>query len=106
MISFVYTEDKFSYYIFWKAEGKNWEECFVIIPLINDPEKCLVYYFSNFKPGMNFINEQPVSPFVDTFLQDQRMLFLRDLRVFVNKQPVELEFNWKSGVSTPMKKTT
>lgn len=51
--SFTYSEDKFSYYIFRKPEGKTWDEAFIIIPLINDPDKCLVYYFSNFKSGLH-----------------------------------------------------
>jgi len=56
---FVYTEDKYTYYIFWKAEGKSWEECFIILNLISDPDKCLVYMFSNFKSGQNFIENLP-----------------------------------------------
>ena len=51
----MYTEDRFSYFIFKKAEGKSWDECFIILPLISDPEKYLVYMFSNFKSGLNFI---------------------------------------------------
>lgn len=106
MKSFTYSEDKFSYYIFWKPEGKTWDECFIIIPLINDPDKCLVYYFSSFKSGMFQINDKPVSPFVEHFLNDERMMFIRDLRTYVNKQPIDLEMNWKSSCMTPLKKTT
>lgn len=105
MNSFTYSEDKISYYIFRKPEGKTWDECFMIIPLINDPDKCLVYYFSSFKSGVFSIDEKPVSPFVESFLTDERMMFIRDLRNYVNKQPIDLEMNRQSGSQTPLKKT-
>jgi hypothetical protein len=106
MKTYTYTEDKFSYYIFRKPEGKTWDECFIIIPLINDPDKCLVYFFSNFKSGIHQINEKAVSPFVEHFLDDERMMFLKDLRSFVNKQPMpDLELGRISSATTPMKKT-
>lgn len=83
----VYTEDKFSYYICKKAEGKSWEECFIILPLVSDPDKFLVYMFSNFKTGINFIENAPTPHQVETYYLDQRMLFIWDLRVYLSKQP-------------------
>jgi hypothetical protein len=102
--NFSVSEDQFTYYVLKKPEGKVWDEAFIILPLINNPEKCLVYFFSSFKPGISKLGDKPAHPLVESFIQDSRMMFLSDLRAYTNSQPVNKQD--RTSRISPLKKNT
>ena len=58
---FEYSEDSFSHFIIKKSEKRNWDECFIILPFVNNPEKCLVYFISSFKSGITELEGKPMN---------------------------------------------
>jgi len=80
----MYTEDNFTFFFMRKPVGKTWEEAFVIIPLIDNPDLCLVSYFSTFKTGVKVLDDKPLHGKVESYIQDQRMKLLLTFRKYIN----------------------
>lgn len=79
-----FSDESLTHFIIRK--GEKWDECFIVIPFIEDPEKCLIYYYSEFGTKTDHYDFSQYDPkFVD-YLIEKRFEMLLDLKNYCLQQ--------------------
>lgn len=79
-----YSDESMTHFIVKK--GEKWDECFIIIPFIENPDESLVYYYSGFATNSNHVKEFHQNHKCLDYLQEKRFDFLSDLKQYCSKQ--------------------
>ncbi|CAI2382818.1 unnamed protein product [Moneuplotes crassus] len=79
-----YSDESLTHFIIRKAE--KWDECFIIIPFIENPDESLVYYYSGFGTKPSHLKDYEDDHEYIQYLQEKRFDFLHDLKLYCSKQ--------------------
>ena len=63
-------------------KSESWDECFIILPFKNEPEKCLVYYYTEFGTKEGQFEELQLDPEYEEFMVMKRVEVLKNLNDF------------------------
>jgi hypothetical protein len=87
-----------THFIIRKAD--KFDECFVIIPFIENPDESLVYYYSEFATKESHLKGICEDPDMAKYLQIKRFEFLLDLKYHCSKQSKIIHKQEKTGTET------
>lgn len=79
-----FSDETLTHFIIRKTE--LWDECFVIIPFIENPDESLVYFYSEFNTSPTHVTKDRENYEFMYYLQEKRFEFLLDLKHFCSQQ--------------------
>lgn len=84
-----YSDESLTHFIIRK--GEKWDEAFIIIPFVENPDQSLVYYYSGFATKPSHIKAAEGDHKFIQYLQEKRFEILLDLKHYCSKQDRELQ---------------
>ena len=79
-----FSDESLTHFIIRK--GEKWDEWFIIIPFVENPDESLVYYYSEFAVNPSTLGVCQDNPLFIQYMQEKRFELLCDLKQFWNKQ--------------------
>ena len=79
-----FSDEKSTHFILKK--GEKWDECFIIIPLGDNHNECLIYFYSEFGTKPNHIKTQNLEEEMIEYIREERFEFLNDLKNYCSKR--------------------
>jgi hypothetical protein len=90
-----YSDDTNTHFIIRK--GEKWNECFIMIPFIENPEECLVYWYSDFGTKPHHLEFSDEFPDFVKYVQFRRFEMLTELKHYCAEQSRKLAKSRKNS---------